>query len=68
MHMEEHESLMACDNCGAEIWPERDRGYVVGPNDVLCFECAVARGGVFDEVNDQWVVSPELSELPIASE
>jgi hypothetical protein len=29
----------------------------------LCLECALKRGGVFDEDTDRWVVPPDVEDL-----
>jgi hypothetical protein len=65
MHRTEEACIETCVSCGAEVWPERDRGYFIGPDDVLCFECAVAKGGVFDEVQERWTVEPTLTGVAV---
>lgn len=52
-----------CASCGAEIEGVADRPYAYGDDDVLCFACSVARGGVYDDHYDRWVTTPDLRDL-----
>ena len=63
MHQSEAEQLVPCIACGAEIGPQ-DRPYTFG-NDgqMLCFACATARNGIYDEAHDSWVVAPSVADL-----
>jgi hypothetical protein len=63
MHQSEAEELAPCRGCGAEI-ATVERAYVFGQEDMLCFECAVARGGTYDERLDRWEPTPDVSDLP----
>jgi len=42
--------------------PTGNAGHI-GDRAALCFECAIARGGSFDEREDRWVVPPGLAGL-----
>lgn len=53
-----------CADCGAEVHVSRDRTYALDAARVLCFACAVKRGGAYDEQHDLWVESPDLADLP----
>jgi hypothetical protein len=55
MHRSETRDLATCAECGAEIAPSRERGYSFGSNAVLCYACAIRRGGVYDERQDRWL-------------
>jgi hypothetical protein len=65
MDLEEF-TLCQCVGCGADIDVTADRYYASSDTDetVLCFECAIARGGVYDENHDTWTVPPDASLLP----
>jgi hypothetical protein len=52
-----------CALCGSEVTLGRDRGYAFAENAVLCFECAVCRGGVFDDAACSWQKVPSLCGL-----
>jgi hypothetical protein len=67
MHLSETEQLSTCIECGEVVWPERERAYLINPDDVLCQICAKRRGGVFDELHDRWARSPDLTGLSLSS-
>lgn len=53
-----------CLDCGVEIFPSEDRSFAFGPDELMCFDCAVKRGGVYDPEEDRWIVTPETIGLP----
>lgn len=59
MHRSETAELATCAECGAEIAPARDRAYALARDVFLCFECALRRGGSYDEQTDRWLTPPE---------
>ncbi|HEU4430568.1 MAG TPA: hypothetical protein VFT98_17535 [Myxococcota bacterium] len=63
MHRTEAREFESCSDCGAEIHVARDRSYAFGAESVLCFACAVRRGGSYDEERDVWRQAPELGDL-----
>jgi hypothetical protein len=65
MHTSESAQLSTCIECGAEVWAERDRAYSVTADDVLCYACALRRGGVYSEPEDRWVKVPDLTGLRV---
>ncbi len=67
MHRSEAEGLVLtrCLACGAEISVARDRAFAVSADEALCFDCAVERGGVYDERLDRWVAPADASNLPL---
>jgi len=67
MHQQDEDDLVTCSDCGAEIGLRRDRGYRVGPAEVLCFECALAQGGVYDEASGEWIVPPEVGDASVVA-
>lgn len=62
MHRSEAEQLVVCIACGAEVNPQ-DRPYACSEEQVLCYGCALARNGVYDEAHDRWLVAPQVAEL-----
>jgi hypothetical protein len=64
MHSQEWNDLVECCDCGATLSGETDRPFAMSDDDFLCFECAVRRGGVFDTMQERWIVSPNVADLP----
>lgn len=62
MHRSEAEQLAPCSVCGADVSP-RDRPYTYGDDQVMCFECATQRNGIYEEAHDRWVVPPHIADL-----
>lgn len=52
-----------CARCGTHITTSGDRVFPFGESSVLCFDCAMACGGVHDEDADTWTTTPDLSGL-----
>lgn len=66
MTNETSEEFASCADCGCSLDPALERGY--GREDwVLCWRCAVQRGGSYDENEDTWTVEPRVHDL-LASE
>jgi hypothetical protein len=63
MHNSEVAQFSMCMECGEEVWPERERAYLLTDDDVLCQACAARRGGVYDELRDIWSPPPSLHGL-----
>jgi hypothetical protein len=66
MHESETYDQTLCLQCGASVSIARDRAYALGDDEALCFSCAVARGGEYDELHDRWTAAPSLKGLPLA--
>jgi hypothetical protein len=66
MHSSESAELSTCIVCGEEVFAERERSYLVTGDDILCYACALARGGVFDELHDRWTRAPKVDNLPLS--
>ncbi len=64
MDREELEEELICADCGALFWTNAYPAYLWGESGVLCFECAVKRGGEFDAELDRWVCEPNVGDLP----
>ena len=63
MHRSEARELVDCIECHATIAAERDRAFAVTEDEWLCFECATRRGGVWDDEEDEWTTTPDLTGL-----
>jgi hypothetical protein len=62
MHRSEQREYVECTVCGAET-ALTERAYAVSEDATLCFRCATARRGIYDEVHDHWVVAPRVDDL-----
>ncbi len=63
MHREEAECEAPCAECGALLVAAVDRGFAFAEAGVLCFECALKRGGRFDAEEERWTVDPRVADL-----
>jgi hypothetical protein len=63
MHRSEVDALANCAVCGASVDTQGAQAYPIGSQSVLCFECALARGGSFDAAQDRWVEAPRIADL-----
>lgn len=52
-----------CAGCSEEFDTVAERSFPVGADAALCFRCAVARGGRWDENQQRWVIEPEFGDL-----
>ncbi|NUP09406.1 MAG: hypothetical protein HOW73_25415 [Polyangiaceae bacterium] len=64
MQDDELDDIAECLDCGATISPGRDRGFALGDEKFLCFDCAALRGGIYDEMDDRWTVWPITGDEP----
>ena len=64
MEGDEYDDLYQCIDCGAEIAPGTDRVFAVSPEEYLCFDCSVRRGGQYDADEDRWVRVPWVADEP----
>ena len=58
-----NEGFAQCAVCGAAIAEGAEPSFAFAQQGVLCFECAIARGGEFDAPQDRWTASPDLAGL-----
>lgn len=67
--MEEQElERYECADCGELVSDEAPHFELGGETElVLCFECAVRRGGQYDASRDEWVKFPDLRAVPGAN-
>jgi hypothetical protein len=59
----DQDDLVDCIGCGEPIAPAVDRMFAVGSNHILCMTCCLARGGIYDEEEDQWMELPRVDDL-----
>jgi hypothetical protein len=64
MEQEELLEMRECEECGASVDMETGRAFLLDEEHVLCFDCAVRRGGQYDPLHDAWRVGPDVSGLP----
>jgi hypothetical protein len=64
MEEAELEELESCYDCRAVLSRSGEASYLVNDDLVLCFECAVRRGGLYDSRHDDWTVPPNVADLP----
>ena len=62
MYESETDEYTRCAACDSEI-STKDRVYAFGVEELLCFQCAVERHGVYDEADDSWTVAPNVVDL-----
>jgi hypothetical protein len=60
---EDREEREVCASCGVRVAPESEGAFGFGTGNVLCAECAGARGGRYDARRDVWDVAPDLAGL-----
>ena len=54
------DSASNCADCGASSLA---RSFPLGNDSILCWDCAVRRGGQFDAELDEWTTSPDIADL-----
>jgi len=59
----EFDSLDCCALCGEPIPVDSERSFAFGADNVLCWECAIERGGSYDAARDVWDCVPDLAGL-----
>jgi hypothetical protein len=68
MHRSDTLESKSCAECGAVFYPSRDRGFAFGSDAALCFDCAVRRGGRWDELHDRWETDADVGDLAAAED
>jgi hypothetical protein len=64
MDQSQRNELMNCLACGAEISLSIGPAYAVTDTSGLCFRCATARGGSYDEAEGTWSRAPAVAGVP----
>jgi hypothetical protein len=64
MEREELDELVDCSDCGTTVSPSEDAVFLLDDERVLCFECALRRGGSYDADTECWVLTPDTNDLP----
>ena len=59
----DRDEFVPCLVCGALVSPAVNRIFAVGCEDLICMECALRRGGAYDESEDRWGVAPHVDDL-----
>jgi hypothetical protein len=63
MHRSETAGEADCSACGASVASGRSREFEFGESLVLCFDCAIRRGGCYDDALDRWSEVPAIDDL-----
>jgi len=63
MHRSETQLAGPCSDCGTAIRPTEERTFRFGARGVLCCDCALRRGGSYDETRDRWTEEPRTDDL-----
>jgi hypothetical protein len=63
MHRSERDRAGTCSACGGEVKGNVDRTFAFGSRGLLCFECAIERGGSYEERREIWVEEPLVDDL-----
>lgn len=61
---EDRDIPSSCAVCGRAVASDAERSFGFGAGNVLCWDCAEARGGRYDALRDTWETPPDLSGLP----
>lgn len=59
---EETESS-ACADCGALVDLAGARTFAFGEQSLLCWSCAIRRGGRYDAGREEWTTEPRVTDL-----
>ena len=63
MESNEFEELTECCSCGAPLGGTEHDAFRVD-DALVCYDCAVRRGGLYDTRQGRWVMEPDVSDLP----
>ena len=61
--LSDDDTISVCADCGTEVELDTERGFRIGDRAALCFECAVERGGTYDENDERWLEPPDLEGI-----
>jgi len=57
------EDTVTCADCGATLWASSDTDFPLDEERVLCWHCAVRRGGRYDLERECWRPPPNVLDL-----
>ena len=60
---EDEDLASACADCGALIDRDGARSYTFGEQGVLCWSCAIRRGGSYSAEEEAWTTAPSVNRL-----
>ena len=63
MELEELDLHKPCSACGTLVAEGLSPLYEFDEDGVLCWDCALARGGRHDPVHDRWLIEPDTGDL-----
>jgi hypothetical protein len=63
MDADELSKLCNCAVCHAGVSPQIDHVFELAPDALLCWDCAIRRGGRYDLIADRWVAAPDTSGI-----
>lgn len=61
---EDWETAQVCAQCGTPVALSSDRAFAFGIGNLLCWGCAMERGGRYDAELDRWTTSPDVADFP----
>lgn len=61
--MEREESGQTCEMCGDPLDEDAGPCFAFGEDGVLCWGCALARGGSYSADEDRWTRDPRVDDL-----
>jgi hypothetical protein len=59
----DRERYSICSDCGSRMEAGRGREFAFGHDGVLCWACAIRRGGSYDAGRDSWTRAPRVDDL-----
>ena len=63
MEQDDRTEAQVCAACGNAVISDAERTFEFGDENILCWECATARGGRYDEQRDAWERPPDLAGI-----
>jgi hypothetical protein len=64
----EREETTSCADCGALLDIAGARTFAFGEQAVLCWSCAIRRGGRYDAGRESWTTPPSVADLDEAED
>ncbi len=62
MYATEDEEYAFCAACNRDV-SRADQVYAFGKDELLCFDCAVARGGIYEDFLGRWTLAPRVDDV-----